>query len=217
MFRTAASAPSNPKMHLPPCTLDLSYFCNQLNRPSRLCTSTSFFFLGGFVQTELCLTSITPFAFWPYRMGTGDLAGPSDGSLRIRTDQLLFLRLLRTDSIHVEVEWFIYLCEHSDSGRLACTGVGRRMVWVRLSLILRLILLPSYRDIEVVISSRCEGFQYYIGRRLEGSGSGAAPGAAGFNFGCTSEDINNLAYARHQYAVENVWVPAAENLIEVLG
>ena len=37
------------------------------------------------------------------------------------------------------------------------------------------------------------------------------------HFGCTSEDINNLSYALGiKDAVENVWLPAARDLVQVL-
>ena len=57
--------------------------------------------------------------------------------------------------------------------------------------------------------------EYYIGRRLEALGLEHLVPLV--HFGCTSEDINNLSYALGiKDAVENVWLPAARDLVQVL-
>ena len=152
-------------------------------------------------------------------LGTGDLAlGPLDGRYASATAPLtnyLSEAALNRDRIHVEVEWFIYLCEHSIlPGLSPLTGKQKNG--------LRAIVtdfdadsVAELAEIEAVTVHDVKAVEYYIGRRLEGLGLGHLVPLV--HFGCTSEDINNLAYALGiKDAVENVWVPAAENLIEVL-
>ncbi len=152
-------------------------------------------------------------------LGTGDLAlGPLDGRYASATAPLtnyLSEAALNRDRIHVEVEWFIYLCEHSIlPGLSPLTGKQKNG--------LRAIVtdfdadsVAELAEIEAVTVHDVKAVEYYISRRLEGLGLGHLVPLV--HFGCTSEDINNLAYALGiKDAVENVWIPAAENLIEVL-
>lgn len=64
--------------------------------------------------------------------------------------------------------------------------------------------------------------EYFIKRRLDPSQSPASPELAQVSelvhFGATSEDINNLAYALTiKGAIEDVWLPAAQALVEQLA
>ena len=152
-------------------------------------------------------------------LGTGELAlGPLDGRYASATAPLtnyLSEAALNRDRIHVEVEWFIYLCEHSIlPGLSPLTGEQKNG--------LRAIVtdfdadsVAELAEIEAVTVHDVKAVEYYIGRRLEGLGLGHLVPLV--HFGCTSEDINNLSYALGiKDAVENVWIPAAEELIEVL-
>jgi len=67
--------------------------------------------------------------------------------------------------------------------------------------------------------------EYYLKRRLAAFGakgetgpSSTAPISELIHFACTSEDINNLSYALMiQGAVEQVWLPSAKNLVDVVA
>lgn len=152
-------------------------------------------------------------------LGTGELAlGPLDGRYASVTAPLtnyLSEAALNRDRIHVEVEWFIYLCEHEVLPGLSPLSEEQKKGLRAIVTDFNADSVAELAEIEAVTVHDVKAVEYYIGRRLEGLGLGHLVPLV--HFGCTSEDINNLAYALGiKDAVENVWIPAAENLIEVL-
>ena len=152
-------------------------------------------------------------------LGTGELAlGPLDGRYASVTAPLtnyLSEAALNRDRIHVEVEWFIYLCEHKVLPGLSPLSEEQKKGLRAIVTDFNADSVAELAEIEAVTVHDVKAVEYYIGRRLEGLGlSHLVPLV---HFGCTSEDINNLSYALGiKDAVENVWIPAAEELIEVL-
>jgi adenylosuccinate lyase len=72
--------------------------------------------------------------------------------------------------------------------------------------------LAELAELERQTAHDVKAVEYLLKRRLDGTT--AADLAEIVHFGCTSEDINNLAYARMvQRAVREVWVPAAWRLV----
>lgn len=123
---------------------------------------------------------------------------------------------LNRNRIHVEVEWFIHLCESQvlpglpqltsdqvDGLRGIVAGFGPEEVAE-----LSAIEAETVHDVKAV--------EYFIARRLEPLGLGELRPMV--HFACTSEDINNLAYAVGiRDAVEQVWLPVAHQMLAGLG
>ncbi|HET9655216.1 MAG TPA: adenylosuccinate lyase [Kineosporiaceae bacterium] len=142
--------------------------------------------------------------------------GPLDGRYRSAIAPLtghLSEAALNRERVHVEVEWLIHLTEHAavpgtrpltgpehDLLRGIVTGFGAAEV-------------AELGEIERVTLHDVKAVEYFIKRRLEGSS--LADLAELVHLFCTSEDINNLAYARMVHgAVAQVWLPAATTLTD---
>ena len=142
---------------------------------------------------------------------------PLDGRYRSRVAALAPLTSefgLMRNRVMVEVEWFLHLAaqdqipELPDPDRAARRAA--RAIWQDFS-------VPDaqrIRDIERTTNHDVKAVEYFVKERI-------APVAAEHvefvHFGCTSEDINNLAYAvMLKRAREQVMVPAMRELIERL-
>lgn len=152
-------------------------------------------------------------------LSTGGLAlGPLDGRYSPVTAPLtnyLSEAALNRDRIHVEVEWFIYLCEHAVLPGLHPLTAEQQASLRALVSEFNEDSVAELAEIEAVTVHDVKAVEYFIGRRLEGMGLGHLVPLV--HFGCTSEDINNLAYALGiKDAVVNVWLPAATELVESL-
>ncbi|MDN4477867.1 adenylosuccinate lyase [Demequina sp. SYSU T00039] len=141
--------------------------------------------------------------------------GPLDGRYRGAVAGLvdhLSEPALNRMRLHVEVEWFIHLCEQD-----AVPGV--RPLTDDEKALLRAIPadfgadgIAEHAEIEKVTVHDVKAVEYYIKRRIEGTS--LAPLSELVHFACTSEDINNLSYALMvKGAVEDVWLPAATSLV----
>lgn len=148
--------------------------------------------------------------------GAGLALGALDGRYKSATETLvdyLSEAALNRDRVHVEVEWFIYLCDHSVLPGLSPLTDAQRDG-------LRAIVTEfteesalELAEIEAVTVHDVKAVEYFIGRRLEALGLAHLTPLV--HFGCTSEDINNLSYALGiKDAVTNVWLPAARGLVE---
>lgn len=152
-------------------------------------------------------------------LGTSNLAlGPLDGRYAPVTAPLtnyLSEAALNRDRIHVEVEWFIYLCEHAVLPGLTPLTDEQKSGLRAIVTEFNTDSVTELAEIEAVTVHDVKAVEYYIGRRLEALGLGHLVPLV--HFGCTSEDINNLSYALGiKDAVENVWLPAARDLVQVL-
>ena len=152
-------------------------------------------------------------------LGTSNLAlGPLDGRYAPVTAPLtnyLSEAALNRDRIHVEVEWFIYLCEHAVLPGLTPLTDEQKSGLRAIVTEFNADSVTELAEIEAVTVHDVKAVEYYIGRRLEALGLGHLVPLV--HFGCTSEDINNLSYALGiKDAVENVWLPAARDLVQVL-
>ena len=142
--------------------------------------------------------------------------GPLDGRYRPAVAPLvdyLSEAALNRDRVAVEVEWFIHLTRNSvlpgTEPLTAEQEAGLRGIVTEFDA----EAVKELADIEAVTIHDVKAVEYYIGRRLEGLGLGHL--TALVHFGCTSEDINNLSYALGiKGAVEDVWLPAARDLVE---
>ncbi|WP_090032647.1 adenylosuccinate lyase [Cellulomonas marina] len=150
--------------------------------------------------------------------------GPLDGRYRPTVAPLvdhLSEAALNRERLHVEVEWVLHLTEHgvvpgaptldaveADYLREVVTSFGADEI-------------AELAEIERTTVHDVKAVEYFLKRRLA-----AAPEVLGrptvlpaaaelVHFACTSEDVNNLAYARMvRGAVRDVWAPAATALVD---
>ncbi|XBH21364.1 adenylosuccinate lyase [Jonesiaceae bacterium BS-20] len=157
--------------------------------------------------------------------------GPLDGRYRGAVASLvdyLSEAALNRERMHVEVEWLIALTDGTPQGPIV---PGAHQLSDAEKAYLRKIVtdfdgagIAELGDIEKETVHDVKAVEYFIKRRLT-----AAPEALGadtnlpavselVHFACTSEDINNLSYALMvKGAVENVWLPQANALIEQIA
>ncbi|WP_147680861.1 adenylosuccinate lyase [Actinomyces ruminicola] len=152
--------------------------------------------------------------------------GPLDGRYRAVTAPLvnyLSEAALNRARLRVEVEWLIHLTDHrvlpgaptlSDAEKTYLRGVVDTFGAAEIA---------ELAEIEAVTRHDVKAVEYLLKRRLD-----AAPDALGttvlpevheiVHIFCTSEDINNLAYALTiRDAVAQVWLPAARGLVDDLA
>jgi adenylosuccinate lyase len=151
--------------------------------------------------------------------GSGVALGPLDGRYRAQTAPLvdyLSEAALNRDRIHVEVEWFIHLTENRVLPGLepltAEQKAGLREIVTRFDQ----SAIAELAETEAVTVHDVKAVEYYIGARLESLGLERLKPLV--HFACTSEDINNLAYALGvRDAVHQVWLPAAHGVVEQIS
>ena len=159
--------------------------------------------------------------------------GPLDGRYRAVAAPLvnhLSEAALNRARLRVEVEWLIHLTDHgvlpgaprlSDSEKAYLRGVVESFGAGEIA---------ELAEIEAVTRHDVKAVEYLLKRRLDAAaqtpGVDAADGAPTVLPGvgeivhifCTSEDINNLAYALTvRAAVQEIWLPAARGLVADLA
>ena len=159
--------------------------------------------------------------------------GPLDGRYRAVAAPLvnhLSEAALNRARLRVEVEWLIHLTDHgvlpgaprlSDSEKAYLRGVVESFGAGEIA---------ELAEIEAVTRHDVKAVEYLLKRRL--AEAPQAPGVVGADGGptvlpgvgeivhifCTSEDINNLAYALTvRAAVQEIWLPAARGLVADLA
>nr|WP_233153648.1 adenylosuccinate lyase [Kineosporia sp. R_H_3] len=142
--------------------------------------------------------------------------GPLDGRYRAAVAPLaehLSEAALNRERVRVEVEWLIHLTQTG-----AVPGL-RRLTddeTARLRAVVATFDASSVAEIaatERVTLHDVKAVEYFVKKRMEGT-SLADLGEIVHLF-CTSEDVNNLAYALMvKGAVEQVWLPAASALVD---
>lgn len=149
-------------------------------------------------------------------IGSGLALGALDGRYKAATEPLvdyLSEAALNRDRIHVEIEWFIYLCDNQVLPGLAPLTDQQRTGLRAIVTDFNSEAVTELADIEAVTVHDVKAVEYFIARRLENLGLGQLKPLV--HFGCTSEDINNLSYALGiKDAVTQVWLPAARALVE---
>lgn len=147
---------------------------------------------------------------------SGIALGPLDGRYRPQTAPLvdyLSEAALNRDRVRVEVEWFIHLAEQGTLAGLEPLTEEQKKGLRRIVTEFNEDSVAELAETEAVTVHDVKAVEYYIGKRLEGLGLGRLKPLV--HFACTSEDINNLAYALGvRDAVANVWLPAARGVIE---
>jgi len=149
--------------------------------------------------------------------------GPLDGRYRAAVAPLvdhLSEAALNRERVHVEVEWLAHLCA------LGVVPGAPALSDADVSYLRAIVTdfdaatVAELAEIERVTVHDVKAVEYLIRRRID-----AAPAALGdgtalprvaelVHFACTSEDVNNLAYALMvRGAVGQVWLPAAHGLV----
>lgn len=144
--------------------------------------------------------------------------GPLDGRYQAQAAPLvdyLSEAALNRDRVHVEVEWFIRLCEDRVLPGLEPLSEDQKASLRALVTGFDATSVAELAEIEAVTVHDVKAVEYFIGNHLDEMGLGRLKPLV--HFGCTSEDINNLAYAVGiRDAVQDVWLPAARGLVDQL-
>ena len=149
--------------------------------------------------------------------------GPLDGRYRAAVAPLvdhLSEAALNRERLHVEVEWLIHLTAHGVVPGAPALSAPERGYLRDAVVGFGVGEIAELAALEKVTVHDVKAVEYFLRERLA-----AAPGALGagtvlpraselVHFACTSEDINNLAYALMvRGAVRDVWLPAARTLV----
>nr|WP_243729019.1 adenylosuccinate lyase [Nesterenkonia sphaerica] len=144
--------------------------------------------------------------------------GPLDGRYRPATSGLvdhLSEAALNRNRIHVEVEWFIHLCQQQVLPGLPALTAEQLTQLRQMVETFGPEEVAELASIEAQTVHDVKAVEYFIVRRLDSLGLGNL--APVVHFACTSEDINNLAYAVGiRDAVTTVWLPAARGTLRKL-
>jgi len=143
---------------------------------------------------------------------------PLDGRYAGKVDELrnYFSEAgLQRYRILVEVEWFIYICNEI---KLSGTKVIPELLVEDLRALYTtfdLIAAKRIKDIEAITNHDVKAVEYYIKETMKDSG--LEPYFEFIHFACTSEDINNTAYALMlQGAIYNEMIPLLTGVMESL-
>lgn len=141
--------------------------------------------------------------------------GPLDGRYRATVAPLaahLSEAALNRERVRVETEWLLHVSEYAAvPGARPLTGTERQRLR-EIGSVFGAAEVAELAEIERVTLHDVKAVEYFIKRRLEGTS--LADVTELVHVFCTSEDINNLAYARMvRRAVTEVWLPAATALV----
>jgi adenylosuccinate lyase len=142
---------------------------------------------------------------------------PLDGRYRSAVSSLseqLSEAALNRARVHVEVEWLLYLTNHSLFGSSPLPAEKVRA--------LKALVSDFGQDdiahlatLEATTRHDVKAVEYFVRAKLADLGLDAISELT--HFGCTSEDINNLAYALTiGAAVREVWLPKLHRVIDAL-
>ncbi len=159
--------------------------------------------------------STTHFGNRPMQSDSLTALSPLDGRYSASVDSL---RPLFSESgliryrVQVEVEWLIFLAEHPQVEELPDFDDARKSALRDLVEHFTVTDAQAVKDIEKTINHDVKAVEYFLRDKMPAS-------AARFvHFACTSEDINNLAYALSvRDARANVLLPAIDEVIEALS
>ena len=146
--------------------------------------------------------------------GAGLALSPLDGRYRKSTQPLAGLLsefALMRNRVRVEIEWLIFLSRDLKLPELPVLAEAD-VTWLRaIYEDFGAAEFEAIRDIERVTNHDVKSVEYFVKNRTEGTA--VHPFREFIHFGCTSEDINNLAYALMLKAgVNEVWIPKLERV-----
>lgn len=144
---------------------------------------------------------------------------PIDGRYRSRASALAPIvseyGLMRY-RVHVEVAWFIHLAACPGVAGLPTLSDQQRSATEAIASGLDVADAAAIRDLEARTNHDVKAVEYFVKDRMARI-EGLQPYLEFVHFGCTSEDINNLAYALMlRDARDTVLVPAMADLVDGL-
>ncbi|MGP9539899.1 adenylosuccinate lyase [Brachybacterium sp. AOP43-C2-M15] len=143
---------------------------------------------------------------------------PLDGRYRAQTAPLvdhLSEAALNRSRLVVETEWMIHLLDGEVIPGLRTLTDEERALLRAIPEEFGAEGIAEHAEIERETVHDVKAIEYYIKRRL--AGTSLEPLAEVVHIYCTSEDVNNLSYALMvKGAVEQVWLPALQGVIEDL-
>jgi adenylosuccinate lyase len=151
---------------------------------------------------------------------TGDLGdpalGPLDGRYRSVVAPLadrLSEAALNRQRVHVEVEWLVHLTAHGAVPSVRPL-TDREVSWLRrIPAQFDATTVARLAEVERVTLHDVKAVEYLLKEEL--AGTDLATSSELIHLFCTSEDVNNLAYALMvRAAVTEVWLPAAVALVD---
>ena len=150
--------------------------------------------------------------------GSIDALSPIDGRYRAASEPLRALLseagLIR-ERIRIEVHWLLHLSATVPQLPFAVLDAAVRRRAAELARDPGELAAPVVKAIEARINHDVKAAEYYV--RQELLAAGASAGALELvHFGCTSEDINNLSYARLLVAARTILIAALDSLDERL-
>ncbi len=127
---------------------------------------------------------------------------------------------LNRERVRVEVEWLIHLTAHRVIPGVRALTAEEQAALRRVAEDFGPPEIAALAELERVTVHDVKAVEYFLRQRL--AHLAPDPADAGLrelvHFACTSEDVNNLAYALMvRGAVEQVWLPAARGLVEQLA
>ena len=144
---------------------------------------------------------------------------PLDGRYRAQTAPLvdhLSEAALNRSRLVVETEWMIHLLDQQVIPGLRTLTEDERALLRAIPEDFGAEGIAEHAEIERETVHDVKAIEYYIKRRL--AGTSLEPLAEVVHIYCTSEDVNNLAYALMvKGAVEQVWLPALREVIADLA
>ena len=143
-----------------------------------------------------------------------DALSPVDGRYRAATEPLRALLseagLIR-ERIRIEALWLLHLTAAVPQLPHAALGADVRRRAQELAREPGELAPPAVKDIEARINHDVKAVEYFV--RQELAAAGASAGALELvHFGCTSEDINNVSYARLLRAARAILIAALDAL-----
>lgn len=143
---------------------------------------------------------------------------PIDGRYADRTEALqpvLSEWALLKYRVLVEVRWLIAMSQHEGISHLRAFTCDEIMLLERLAADFDDQDALEIKSIEAFINHDVKAVEYFIASRL--SETSLSDVRESVHFACTSEDINNLAYAMMlRDAMRDVWLPKARGLVQLL-
>jgi len=129
---------------------------------------------------------------------------------------------LNRERVHVEVEWLIHLTRGEIVPRVRVLTPDEQTRLLALVEDFGQGDIAELAELERETVHDVKAVEYYLKRRLAAIEGKSATGLNAISelihFACTSEDINNLAYALMiKGAVEQVWLPRATDLVDALA
>ncbi|HTV76924.1 MAG TPA: adenylosuccinate lyase [Steroidobacteraceae bacterium] len=144
---------------------------------------------------------------------------PLDGRYRRATEplrELLSESGLIRERIRVEARWLLHLAQAAPGLAGAQLAAGVRAAAEGLSEHPPAAAADRVKRIEARTNHDVKAVEYYVREVLQGAGATGA-NLELVHFGCTSEDINNLSYAKLLAAARIIMQGVADELIRALG